>query len=287
MTHIAEAYRSEGLLPYNELPDITQPGWCPDPLVIERDLGDGQYLLGLGLAHRSDLGNPHYQALTEAAARFRTVTAASRCIIMNEGGYWPRSDTLEDAYRGGGEMQWLQNYARRAGIKVVSPELPHDGCDLLLEEGFTPAEIACYLFMRQVPQYNRLDPNVHLSFDYYISEKMDQRARETGLNFNFLVSNLIEVYEDTFCKKFDRNDTQFFYQHSVGYMLHPTSRIQEATITCNMGRDVNFVRTIQSYIDKGLSVAWGCGWTHVRVLEKRLRGMGSKIGKLALTCREI
>ena len=282
MTHIVEAYRSERLLPYNELPDITKPGWRPEPLVIERDLGDEQYILGLGLAHRSDIGNPHYRTLTEATARFTGVTATRRRVIMNEGGYWPRRDTLEHAYREGGEMQWLQNYARQARIKVVSPELPHDGCDLLLEEGFTPAEIACYLFVRQVPQYRRLDPSVHLSFDYYISEKMDQRAKETGLDFNFLVSNLIDVYEGIFQKKFDRNDTQFFYQHSVGYMLEPTSRVQEAAITCNMGRDVNFVRTIQSYVDKGTSVEWVCGWTHVRALEDRLRTMTPKIGKLAL-----
>ncbi|HYH75099.1 MAG TPA: hypothetical protein VD735_04010 [Candidatus Saccharimonadales bacterium] len=276
MTRIAEAYRSEGLLPYNQLPDITQPGWCPDPLVIEREVDDGQRLLALGLAHRTDIGNEHYRALTESTTRFTGASVARRCIIMNEGGYWPSSDTLEHAYREGGESQWLQQHARQAGMAVVSPELPRDGCDLLLAEGFTPPEIACYLFVRQAPQYGRLNRTIHRSFDYYMSKEMDQRAKETGLHFNFLVSNLIAVYEDTFHKKFDKNDTQFFYQQSVGYMLEPTSRIQEAAIACNMGRDVNFVRTIQSYVDEGVSVAWGCGWTHVRALEGRLRNMAPR-----------
>ncbi len=267
MISIAEAYRREGLIPYSELPDITQRGWCPEPLIIERDLGDGQYLAGLGLAHRSDIGNPHYRALIQTTTRFMGATVAAERILMNEGGPWPLSDTLEEAYKAGGEPQWLQNYGATEGVSVVSPELRRDGASLLLQEGFIPSEIACYLFVRQVPQYERLDPGTRPSFDEYIGRKMRQRAIETGVNFDFGLSNLIGTYETMFNKKFDREDTQFFYQHSAGYMLEPTSRVQEAATICNMGRDVNFIRTTQRYINQGFSVEFGCGWTHIYVMQ--------------------
>jgi hypothetical protein len=283
VTSIAEAYRAEGLLPYHELPDITQPDWCPDPLVVERDFGDGQRLLALGLAHHSSLESPHYRVLVDNTARFMGATVVRKRLILNEGGIWPRADTLEQAYQAGGEAQWTQNYGMQTETQVESPELDREGIPLLLEEGFTPAEIACHIFVRQVPQYWRLDWRMHRSFDFYIEQAMRDQAIRTGLNFDFQVSTLITLYEDTFGRKFDKRDTQFFYQHSVGYMLEPESRVQEVAIASNMARDLNFLRVVRSYLDKGMSVEWVCGWTHVRALQAKLESMQPRSPQLAET----
>jgi hypothetical protein len=280
---IAEAYRSEGLLPYNELPDITQPGWRPDPLVIERDLGNGQHFLGLGLAHLSEVGNPHYNVLTERSQRFIGTTATQRRTIFNEGGLWPQSDTLEDAYEEGGEAQWLQNFGRQNRVRVISPEPLQESAPRLLEEGFTKKELTCQLFIRQAPQYGRLDRRKHRGgYQYYMEEKMHQLSILTKLNFNPDFSYLVGLYEGMLDRKFDRNDTQFFYEQSVGYMLKPTTRIQEITIASNMLRDVHFVQTIQAYVNQGISVEWACGWTHVRALQARLMDMTPMLGNLLL-----
>jgi hypothetical protein len=283
MPSIAEIYRDEGLLPYSELPDITQPGWCPEPLVIEREVAAGQHLLALGLAHHADVGNPHYQALTESTDRFISATTPERRCMLHEGGHRSPSKTLKSAYEEGCEPQWIQTRGSQTKTKVVSPELYRDGVPFLLEEGFTPPEIACYLFTRQAPQYSRLDPKKQLSYKYYLDETMRDHGIKTGLNYDFQVSTLITLYEDTFHRKFDIKDTQFMLQQSVGYMLEPTTRIQEVAIACNMGRDVNFLKAIQTCVDHGVSVEWVCGLTHVLALKERLEDMKPRLGQLALS----
>jgi hypothetical protein len=290
MTSLAEAYRAEGLLPYHELPDITQPGWCPDPLVIAREPTDNQHLLALGLAHRTDIGNEHYQVLTDRSIRFLGATALVPRVALNEGGdLWQATRDLEVAYKQGGEPRWLRTFARLHHMPVFSPELEKEGAPILLAKGFTPAEIACFYFVRQAPQWSRL--TVHWSrpyFEEYMAGHMRNLERITGTlpglkQFSFSYDNLVRTYEDIFGKEFNRKDIQFFYQQSVGYMLKPTSRIQEIAIACNMARDINFVRTIQEYVNDGVSVEWVCGWTHVRALQERLKHMKPRVGRIALS----
>lgn len=270
-TKVGIKYRAEGLLPYDQLPDITNPAWNPDPLIVEHLGNEGLCLIGLGLTHRSDLSNPHHQILSRKAADFTTFTdrlgRGHRRVIINEGGVWPYSKSLDLAYEEGGEAQWLQNFGMQIDTEVVSPELPNEGVDLLLDEGFTPEEIACYYFVRQVPQWQRLTRRP--DFSTYIQREMD-RYRPL-LSFDFSLPNLITLYEDTYHKHFSQLDTRFFLEQSTGYMLNPTSRVQQVTIACNMGRDINLIHTIQRYFNEDVSVLTGFGWTHIRALQPRLQ----------------
>ena len=273
-TKIAKQYRVEALLPYSQLPDITRPTWNPDPLVVAELLdNNGPLLVALGLAHRSDLGNSHHMMLAQVAASFIAFTdhlgTDYKRVIINEGGVWPRSESLDLAYEEGCEPQWLQNFGIRMGVEVVSPELSNEGVDLLLTEGFTPAEIACYYFVRQVPQWQRSTRRP--DFATYIQGKMDYYR--PLLNFDFSLPNLVTLYEDTYHKTFDRTNTRFFLEQSAGYMLTPTSRVQQVSIACNMGRDINLLHTIEQYSKENVSTLTGFGWTHIRALQSRLERM--------------
>jgi len=271
---IVASYNAESLRPYSELPDITDPAWDPDPLVVVRQGAEGQHLVALGLAHRTDRGNRHYRTLTEYAADFMTVTTEDKRVIINEGGVWPIGDSLDVAYAAGGEAMWLQTYGKATNTPVVSPELPNDGADLMLAEGFTKEEIACFYFVRQVPQFGRITLQKK-SFEEYIQDVMTRKADKLGWDFDFSLSNLIATYEDMYGKRFDRAETRFFYEQSVGYMLEPTTRIQKASIVCNMGRDINLLHTQQEYFNRGISSLTGFGWSHVYALQPRIEQMGT------------
>lgn len=229
--------------------------------------------MALGFAHRTDRGNKHYRVLTENASNFMAITAGEERAIVNEGGVWPLGDTLDLAYAEGGEMMWLQTYGRETKTSVVSPELPHDGADLLLEEGFTCEEIACYYFVRQVPQWQRT--TLRPDFETYMQRKMDRKAQMLEWDFDFSLRNLIAVYEGIYNKRFDRTETRFFYQQSIGYMLPPTSRVHQAAIACNMGRDVSLWRTMKELFDQRVSVLSGFGLSHILAVKPMLEQLGT------------
>jgi hypothetical protein len=270
-----------GFRPYDTLPDIADPNWEPEPLLVTRNISN-QLLLAVGVKHRTQPGSEtkQYNAVREGFSYFELATRGLTRVVVVEGGTRTIVDDPDEAYRQGSESSMTASLAAQHDIKQCSFEPDCYATKHLLDQGLLRRHVALYLTVRLLPVWSRrinaTGPSKWISFENWVKPRLRLLRTEIGWEEFSSYASIEQLYKEHYGSPFTPDDPvtiQYMLRETVGYMYAPVSPVHEVAIAANKQRDVCLALGIASLWQAGYSAFVPYGYSHIDTLQDFIRGL--------------
>ena len=158
----------------------------------------------------------------------------------------------------------------------------------MLEQGFTPEEIAVFLFARLVPSWDRRFGPRSANPQNFEERVQIQLVGEGSItsslaHLGLSYGHLKELYEEIYGMPFTPEDpatVQFLLEETVGYMLTSRSRIHQIAVAVNRLRDEALREGLHTLWQNEVSVFVPFGYSHGLTLQPFIESLGKDAASL-------
>lgn len=231
-----------------------------------------QFLLYFGAEHKKNPLDPQFELIKEKWNEFLKKIGKSKSVVIFEGiANLDDKTTIEEAIKKYGESGAVVNLAKEAGIPFIRPEpiINYEAEDLLKE--FTKDEIFYFYVIRSLSSWLR---SADLAdFKNFIERIVQRYKTELGwADYNFSFDpTIIRIHAEIFNKNFDLIDKDFISK--IVSPMHHKSRINDIARMSTTIRNLEILRTIEDYWQRGYNIFIVYGASHAVMQERAIKNL--------------